>query len=132
MDGKLLARLGAVVFVAVAVTATAIEITRIGDEPEAPALSARSSNRVDPLRAELRRCATIGEAGARDAACLRAWAENRRRFLAPAAKPTGRLPDPPATLRSAPTIAPAEIPPANNSVLKETAPVITPDADEDQ
>jgi len=26
----------------------------------------------------------IGEAGARDTACLAAWAENRRRFLTPA------------------------------------------------
>ena len=33
MDGKLLARLGAIVFVAVAITATAIEMTRKDEEP---------------------------------------------------------------------------------------------------
>ena len=34
MDGKMLARVGAVVFVAVAVTATAIEMTRKEEPPE--------------------------------------------------------------------------------------------------
>ena len=38
MDGKLLARLGAVVFVAVAITATAIEMTRKEEEPAGQAL----------------------------------------------------------------------------------------------
>ena len=36
---------------------------------------------VDPLQAELRRCQAIGAAGANDAMCLRAWAENRSRFF---------------------------------------------------
>ena len=36
---------------------------------------------VDPLLAEFRRCQALGDAGAHDAACLAAWAENRRRFL---------------------------------------------------
>ena len=36
---------------------------------------------VDPLVAEFRRCQALGDAGAHDAACLAAWAENRRRFL---------------------------------------------------
>ena len=35
MDGKLFARIGAIVFVAVAVTATAIEMTRKEEEPAA-------------------------------------------------------------------------------------------------
>ena len=37
MDGKMLARLGAVVFIAIAVTATAIDMAR-KDEPSAPGL----------------------------------------------------------------------------------------------
>ena len=37
----------------------------------------------DPLAAEFARCQALGEAGAHDAGCLAAWAENRRRFLAP-------------------------------------------------
>ena len=36
---------------------------------------------VDPLVAEFRRCQSLGDAGAHDAGCLAAWAENRRRFL---------------------------------------------------
>lgn len=44
----------------------------------APALSAPADH---PLRAELLRCQALGEAGARDVACLAAWAESRRRFL---------------------------------------------------
>ncbi len=36
---------------------------------------------ADPVTAEMARCQTLGEAGARDQACLDAWAQNRRRFL---------------------------------------------------
>ena len=50
MDGKMLARLGAVAFVAVAVTATAIEMTRKEEEP--PVQASRQSEEApgDPLR----------------------------------------------------------------------------------
>ncbi|MBR1024671.1 putative entry exclusion protein TrbK-alt [Bradyrhizobium viridifuturi] len=81
MDGKLLARLGAVVFVAVAITATAIEMTR--KEEQAPVQASRPSEDMpaDPLRDAQRRCQLLGEAAARDAECLRTWAETRDRFL---------------------------------------------------
>ena len=36
---------------------------------------------ADPLAVEFTRCQALGEAGSRDAACLKAWAESRRRFL---------------------------------------------------
>ena len=36
---------------------------------------------TDPLVAEFTRCQALGQDGARDAGCLAAWAENRRRFL---------------------------------------------------
>lgn len=92
MDGKTFARIGAVIFVAVAITATAIEVSR----KDAPAESWTSDRQVvapaDPLRAELLRCQALGEAGPRDPACLHAWAENRNRFLAPGARPEERLP----------------------------------------
>ncbi|WP_394072745.1 putative entry exclusion protein TrbK-alt [Xanthobacter autotrophicus] len=76
-------RLGAVVFVALAITATAMEMTRKGEGP-APR-SAERSERAEPdsLREELRRCSHLGETGARDPDCLNAWAENRARFLSP-------------------------------------------------
>ena len=91
MDGKTLARIGAVVFVAIAVTATAIEMTRKDDRQNSPATQARAVTERDPLGAELARCSGMGEAGARDPSCLKIWAENRRRFLgepAPTPAPT--------------------------------------------
>lgn len=92
MDGKLLARLGAVVFVAVAITATAIEMTR--KEEELPAQASRPSEDMpaDPLRDAQRRCQLLGEAAARDAECLRTWAETRDRFLGVTAAPARTSP----------------------------------------
>ena len=96
MDMKMLARLGALVFVAVAILATAVEFGRKEVEPSP--LPSASSGEPDPLRAELVRCQMLGEAGIRDTACLRAWAENRRRFMAPGARPMERLSEtPPST-----------------------------------
>lgn len=94
MDSKLLARIGALVFVAVAITMTAIEMSR-APEPvrEEPAAVANTSALTDPLLIELRRCQSLGQAGASDADCLRAWAENRRRFLAPGARPAALIAD---------------------------------------
>ena len=93
MDGKTLARIGAIIFVALAITATAIEMNRPADRPDDPAPLARPAIVRDPLRAELARCGGLGEAGGRDPACLRVWAETRDRFL-------GRTPAPSSPLRS--------------------------------
>lgn len=108
MDGKTLARIGAVIFVALAITATAIEMNRPADREDDPVLGAQPTMSRDPLRAELARCGSLGEAGGRDPSCLHAWAENRRRFLgqpesaastAPTASaaPTTLFPTPPAS-----------------------------------
>ena len=83
MDMKMLARLGAVAFGTVAILATVIELGREEDEPSPQ--STAPDTAADSLRGELVRCQLLGEAGIRDSACLRAWAENRRRFIAPAA-----------------------------------------------
>ncbi len=104
MDGKSLARIGAIVFVAVAITATAVEMSRKEETAESWATTRPVPTPNDPLRAELFRCQALGEAGPRDPACLRAWAENRRRFLAPESRAAGRLPD---------ATAPSEPAPAN-------------------
>src|SRR3546814_7182540 len=40
-----------------------------------------ADDKIDPLRAELRRCRSIGQAAASDTLCLRAWAEQRSRFF---------------------------------------------------
>lgn len=88
MDGKMLARLGAVVFIAIALTVTAIDMAR-KDEPSAPSPASAFQPPADPLRESLRRCQQLGEAAASDADCLAAWAESRDRFL-------GRTPAPAA------------------------------------
>jgi conjugative transfer region protein TrbK len=81
MEGAWPARIGAIVFVALAITAAAIEATRKERMPPlarpAPALEAAA----DPLRDEQRRCQLMGQAAAADDACLRVWAETRERFL---------------------------------------------------
>jgi conjugative transfer region protein TrbK len=115
MDGKMLARLGAVVFVAVAVTATAIEMTRKEEVPAAWPSGRSTEAQADPLRDELIRCQSLGEAGPRDPGCLRAWAENRHRFLAPGARPMERLPQQPP-----PNGVSREIP--DNPIRRESAP----------
>lgn len=82
MDGKTLARIGAVVFVVVAIIATEIQLTRKDEVPPAPAApSPPTAERQDPLNAELARCSQAGEVATHDPVCLNAWAENRRRFL---------------------------------------------------
>ncbi len=94
MDTKLLARIGAVIFIAIAITMTAIEMSRAPEPARAePAAVVDTSATADPLLIELRRCQSIGQAGASDSDCLRAWAENRRRFLAPGARPAARIAD---------------------------------------
>ena len=86
MEGKNLARIGAIIFVAFAITATVIEMTR-KDEPVRPASAPALAPSADPLRAAQRRCQQMGEAAANDPECLRTWAETRDRFL-------GRTPTP--------------------------------------
>lgn len=79
MDGKTLARIGAIVFVAFAITATVLELTR-KPMPRSDAMSAPAStgaSKDDPARRELRRCQRLGEAATRDRDCLAAWSENR-------------------------------------------------------
>lgn len=83
MDGKTLARIGAIIFVAVAITATVLELTR---EPQSAthsvsAPAAPASHHADPARRELRRCQRLGEVATRDTDCLAVWSDNRRRFL---------------------------------------------------
>jgi len=80
MEGKVLARIAAIIFVAVAITAAIIEMTReeeIGPAPAVPVLQPPT----DPLRFGQRRCQELGEAAANDATCLRVWSQTRDRFL---------------------------------------------------
>lgn len=86
MDGKILARLGAVVFVAIAITATAIEMNRNQTPPsQEPVRPVQQTQ--DPLRDAQRRCQQLGQAAASDTDCMQVWAETRDRFLGRAPLP---------------------------------------------
>ena len=80
MDSKMLARLAAVVFVAIAITAAVVEMTRKDEEPAGPSAPIVEPAR-DPLREGQRRCQQLGATAASDAECPRVWAETRDRFL---------------------------------------------------
>ena len=111
MDGKMLARLGAIIFVAIAITATVIEMTREYEPAQprpAPALQAPA----DPLRQSLRHCQQLGEAAVNDPGCLATWAENRDRFLGRSVQPRS------ATAPQAPTT----LFPAGDPTRKESVP----------
>ncbi|PZP54106.1 MAG: hypothetical protein DI595_01320 [Agrobacterium fabrum] len=120
MDGKMFARLGAVVFVGVAITATVIELTRKEEEPEVHSLAVRPGVDVDALQRQLRGCRDIGEAAIRDPACLKLWAANRDRFL-------GQNPEAPRTASPDAPTPTATIAPAPDTALKDTAPVMQPE-----
>ncbi|WP_449043473.1 putative entry exclusion protein TrbK-alt [Paracoccus versutus] len=80
MEGKAMARLMAILFLAIVMTVTLIRMERAGDLPPQPGRPGKSQPE-DPLRAGQRRCQRMGEAAAEDADCLRIWAETRDRFL---------------------------------------------------
>jgi conjugative transfer region protein TrbK len=101
MGGKTLARIAAVIVVAIAVTATALEMARKEGKPSGAALQAPTIPAPDPLRTDLRRCQVLGEAALRDSDCLRLWAEQRERFLG-----TANSTSDPAILQSPDATAP--------------------------
>ncbi|MBA4306887.1 MAG: hypothetical protein C0429_09145 [Sphingopyxis sp.] len=82
-----IARIGAAGFV---VTALALSLVQL-NEPASTATQTVfvADDGIDPLRAELRRCRSIGQAAASDTLCLRAWAEQRSRFFMGVQRATG-------------------------------------------
>lgn len=68
-------------------------LTQIEQHVRSPAVQPH-----DPLGAELARCNELGQAALDEAACIAAWARNRRRFLS--------APDEPASDPSAPRVIP--------------------------
>lgn len=80
MGSKLLARLGACVFVGLAVTMTLVQL--LGNPAARPDPAPNvSSPDSDPLSAQMMACAHMGEAALSSPECRAAWAENRRRFF---------------------------------------------------
>ena len=97
MDGKLLARIGAAVFVGIAVAMTLMQLHE-HPEPRVEETAATWIPDGDPLPAQLRACAQMGELALSSPDCRAAWAEKRRRFFGvehPDAYPDPVLPDRP-------------------------------------
>lgn len=80
MDSRMLARLAAIVFVAIAITASLIEISR-KDEPVPTVVGPAAKSSDDPVRADLRRCQQLGRSALEDEDCLATWQQTRDRFL---------------------------------------------------
>lgn len=86
MDLKIAARMIAVLALGAGLTA-AITTLRSGEDgsEDAPAIRLRDPggepDRTSSSQSELVRCRDIGAAALEDAACRKAWAENRRRFF---------------------------------------------------
>lgn len=80
MDGRMLARLAAIVFVAIAITASLIEMSRM-DEAVSVASAPAAQPADDPMSADLRRCQRMGTAAVDDQDCLATWQKTRDRFL---------------------------------------------------
>lgn len=86
MQGNVPIRIVAIVFVAIAITASLIDMAR--DEDPAPvSAEPEMQSAADPLRARLRRCQQLGEPSGDDTDCLAAWAQSRDRFLGRSADP---------------------------------------------
>ncbi|OYY77058.1 MAG: hypothetical protein B7Y43_12515 [Sphingomonas sp. 28-62-20] len=95
MDGAEARKLIALILVGMILAAAAAWMTSRDRSPSIDRDVPTETASSDPLKTEFERCQLLGEAGAHDPACLAAWAENRRRFLAPDRRPAA--PNPAAT-----------------------------------
>ncbi|AZO05120.1 MULTISPECIES: putative entry exclusion protein TrbK-alt [unclassified Mesorhizobium] len=81
MNLKIAARMIAVLALVAAMTAAFMVLRGDGSQDASSPRFAHPGG--EPARAELDRCRNIGMAAIADAACRKAWVENRRRFLQP-------------------------------------------------
>ena len=112
-------RVGAMAFAVAAIAAAAVHFREGDRRPPARTASPPPEADNDPLRAEIKRCHLLGEAGAHDDVCLRAWAENRRRYLglaaaSPAPPSTEIFAKPPSPANTSPHGAPPAPPTAKD------------------
>ena len=114
MDTKLFARIGAGAFVAIALTMTVLQLR---EEPKVSPTETITVSEADgdPLPEMLRLCSELGQLAETTNECRQAWAENRRRFLAPGARPMARFPQPDPVIdnsgqpiRSQPIVVPSK------------------------
>ncbi len=80
MDTKLFARIGAGAFVAIALTMSLLQLREERPEPLPEVITVFEPD-GDPLPAQIRACAAMGELALSSPDCRAAWAEKRRRFL---------------------------------------------------
>ena len=80
MDSKLLARVGAAVFVGLAFAMTLVQM-REEPAPRADSVPIAWVPDGDPLPLQIKACAEMGELALSSPDCRAAWAEKRRRFL---------------------------------------------------
>jgi len=80
MDTKLVARIAAGAFVAVALAMTVLTLHEERAKP-LPEMIAAWEPDGDPLPGQLKACAAMGEKALSSPDCRAAWAEKRRRFL---------------------------------------------------
>lgn len=96
MDLKIAARMITVLGLCAAMTAAVMTLRGDGrgnGTEDAPAQSLRHPG-GEPARSQLARCRDLGMSAADDAACRKAWAENRRRFFGTRAPERPPLPKP--------------------------------------
>ena len=103
METKLFARIAAGAFVAVALTMTVLTLREERDAP-LPEMVTVWEPDSDPLPAQLKACAAMGELALSAPDCRAAWAEQRQRFLG--IEPREASP------AAEPEQAPSDIPPA--------------------
>ena len=92
MDGSTSKKLIALILVGVILAAAAAWMAMKDRSTATASAASESLVATDPLKTEFERCQLLGEAGAHDPDCLSAWAENRRRFLAPDRRPAAPNP----------------------------------------
>src|SRR5262245_56620212 len=114
MNPMILARTAAVVVLAGAVLACALEWAQRNRTP-APSTATAHDN-TDPLADERSRCKALGAEAANDAACKVAWSQNRARILAPSAP----YPDPSIELFPATPDMPQGVPKIHRNRLPST------------
>lgn len=80
MNTTLFARIGAGAFVAIALTMSVLQLREERPEPLPEVITVWEPDH-DPLPAQLRACAAMGELALSSPDCRAVWAEKRRRFL---------------------------------------------------
>lgn len=109
MDTKLFARIGAGTFVAIALTMSVLGLREERPAPLPEVITVFEPD-GDPLPAQLRACAAMGELALSSLECRAVWAEKRRRFLGSGIVDSEPAVDPVVDQSAAQTSAPATEP----------------------